>query len=370
MKRILFLVLTVSMAIHTATAQGVKVSNAPGSPDASSLFEIESDAKGFLPPRLTLDQRNSIADPAEGLVIYNKDCKNLNYFDGTDWIHSPATIASPAAITGSSQVSYFQTTTYSVSAVSGATLYEWTVPPGATINSGQGTTSISVTFGSSAGSVCVSASGLCGTSNASCLSISAQWACGAPVTVTHTIGSVAPESKTVNYGTVETNLSGATKCWITQNLGASAQATSAADNSSNAQGWYWQFNRAKGWMAGSVSGWNSTGAGSGAWISANDPCTLSLGTGWRLPTYAEWNTAQVAWTNAVQTYNSVLRLHMTGRLNGTNGSLTGTDTGFYWSSTENGSTSASSLEFSTSGNYSEMNIMSKADGFPVRCIKD
>ncbi|MGA2605396.1 MAG: glycosyl hydrolase family 28 protein [Verrucomicrobiia bacterium] len=47
---------------------------------------------------------------------------------------------------------------YSISSVSGATTYTWAVPAGATITSGQGTTSITVTWGSVAGSVQVTPS--------------------------------------------------------------------------------------------------------------------------------------------------------------------------------------------------------------------
>jgi autotransporter-associated beta strand protein len=46
---------------------------------------------------------------------------------------------------------------YSISSVNGATTYSWTVPSGATITGGQGTTSITVTWGSTAGSVQVMA---------------------------------------------------------------------------------------------------------------------------------------------------------------------------------------------------------------------
>lgn len=61
---------------------------------------------------------------------------------------------------------------YSTTAVSGATTYSWTVPSGATINSGQGTATISVTFGSTAGNICVDASNSCSANSAICVAIS------------------------------------------------------------------------------------------------------------------------------------------------------------------------------------------------------
>lgn len=52
-------------------SQGVKIGSAPGDPDPSSILEVESNSQGFLPPRMTTTERNSITSPAEGLLIYN-----------------------------------------------------------------------------------------------------------------------------------------------------------------------------------------------------------------------------------------------------------------------------------------------------------
>lgn len=42
--------------------------------NASAAFEIESTTKGFLTPRMTVAQRNLIASPAAGLIIWSIDC--------------------------------------------------------------------------------------------------------------------------------------------------------------------------------------------------------------------------------------------------------------------------------------------------------
>jgi len=75
--------------------------------------------------------------------------------------------ATPTAIGGPSEPTFNITTIYSIASVSGATSYTWTVPSDWTINSGQGTPSVSVTPGASSGNVEVTASNLCGTSSAS-----------------------------------------------------------------------------------------------------------------------------------------------------------------------------------------------------------
>jgi hypothetical protein len=69
----------------------------------------------------------------------------------------------PGTITGASSVCANQTgVPFSIAAVTGATTYNWTVPAGATVATGQGTTSITVNFGSSAGSVKVRSGNACG----------------------------------------------------------------------------------------------------------------------------------------------------------------------------------------------------------------
>jgi hypothetical protein len=66
-----------------------------------------------------------------------------------------------ATLNGLSYVTQGNTTTYSVSAISGATSYNWVVPTGWTILSGQGTTSISVLVGANSGYVRVTPSNAC-----------------------------------------------------------------------------------------------------------------------------------------------------------------------------------------------------------------
>jgi len=81
------------------------------------------------------------------------------------------TQATPGTPSGPTTVCSGSTQIYTTSGSAGATSYNWTVPTGAVINSGQGTASISVTFGGSGGNVCVTATGACGTSAAACSAI-------------------------------------------------------------------------------------------------------------------------------------------------------------------------------------------------------
>ena len=71
--------------------------------------------------------------------------------------------AQPGTITGPASVCANQNNViYSIAAVTGATSYTWTVPPGTQIKTGQGTVQIKVRFGNSAGSITVKANNACG----------------------------------------------------------------------------------------------------------------------------------------------------------------------------------------------------------------
>lgn len=55
-------------------------------PDISAALDISSSNQGFLPPRLDNIQKDKISSPAEGLMIFNKDEKCLQYWNGTTWL--------------------------------------------------------------------------------------------------------------------------------------------------------------------------------------------------------------------------------------------------------------------------------------------
>jgi hypothetical protein len=55
------------------------------SPNASSAFDIVSTTRGFLPPRMTTTQKNAIATPAAGLVVYDNTTNKLQCYNGSTW---------------------------------------------------------------------------------------------------------------------------------------------------------------------------------------------------------------------------------------------------------------------------------------------
>jgi hypothetical protein len=77
----------------------------------------------------------------------------------------------PGAINGVTTICENITTTYEIAPVPNVTTYNWTVPAGVNILSGQGSTSITVSITSTNGDITVNAQNACGTSESSVLSV-------------------------------------------------------------------------------------------------------------------------------------------------------------------------------------------------------
>jgi hypothetical protein len=52
-------------------------------PNASAVLDITSTTQGMLAPRMTTVQRNAIATPADGLIVYDTDLKSFYYYVST-----------------------------------------------------------------------------------------------------------------------------------------------------------------------------------------------------------------------------------------------------------------------------------------------
>lgn len=89
MKKIYFkTTLFVATIIGSLTAQAQKdnVGIGTAKPDQSALLDLSSQTKGLLIPRMSLQQRGTIQNPANGLMIYQTDfLSGFYYFDGKEW---------------------------------------------------------------------------------------------------------------------------------------------------------------------------------------------------------------------------------------------------------------------------------------------
>ncbi len=157
-------------------AQNVGINNSGAAPNASAMLDLNSTTMGLLVPRMTQAQMTGIVAPAVSLLIYNTTVNCFEWWTGTYWqVYTCTCLGPPASpVTPTGPVSICSGalgTTYSITPVAGAISYTWTVPPGATITAGQGTTGITVNWGAISGSVCVSAVNTCGSSAPSCIAV-------------------------------------------------------------------------------------------------------------------------------------------------------------------------------------------------------
>lgn len=153
--------------------QGVTVgSNQPPNPSAG--IDMQFQDRGLLIPRLTTTQRNAISNPAIGLQIFNTTTTCLEIYFATGWRAIACNCTAPPStpsLSGPSQFCVNQTNvTYSVAPQADASSYNWAVPAGVTLVSGQGTSSIVVNMGTTGGLISVSAQNSCGTSATATLS--------------------------------------------------------------------------------------------------------------------------------------------------------------------------------------------------------
>ena len=283
------------------------------SPDASAALEINSTTQGFLPPRMTSAEREAISTPATGLMIFNTDENKWQGFNGTLWVNidgSGCVIpCAPGTISGNTEVDYNAAgEVYSIASVAGASSYNWMVPAGATITAGQGTTSITVTFGATNDNVSVRAENECGSSSYTDLGVSVM---ALIIGQYHEGGIIFYLDGTGEHGLVCTEYDysyGAWGCYETEISGADGFAIGAgAQNTIDIEA-------------------GCTTAGTAADICAN--LSLNNYDDWFLPSIYE----------IVPMYRN---LHLAA--------LGGFAISCYWSSTENSSDYAWSLSFVSGG---------------------
>ncbi len=123
---------------------------------------------------------------AGNIVVYSYNSCGTSTSGVTAAISMTHPPVMPGSITGSASVCEGATETYSISPVSGASTYTWTLPSGAFIASGYGTNSVNITFASSSGTVCVTADNSCGSSEPQCI----------PITVFGSLSGIVPGSIT------------------------------------------------------------------------------------------------------------------------------------------------------------------------------
>jgi len=398
------LIMCLCLGLMSNSISQVGINTDGSSPDPSAGLDIHFEDRGLLIPRLSIEQRDAIVNPADGLIIFNTTtfCLDLRKFG--QWfelcgtapvgivtslncegaIHAGSLTAGVAAAEVNSVISY--------AGGNGGT------HAGQTINS-TGVTGLTATlfsgaFNSGAGTLTYSISGTPSTDGTASFNIDVG---GQECVLTRTV--IAPpftcgvsevnfsyKGQQVNYGTV----SGANnRCWLDRNLGALQVAMNSTDE--NAYGDLFQWGRGDDLHQNRISSTTPSLSSSdqpghanfilspnspndwrnpqntNLWQGVsgiNNPCP----NGWRVPTQAEWITEYQSWSsnNAQGAMNSNLKLPLSGSKLRESGNLNNVGVyGFYWSATIDGTISVRLL---FDNNSASMTTRSRADGHTVRCI--
>ena len=364
--------------------------------EPSALMELQSTDKGFLLPRMTQAQRDAIASPAMGLMIYNTtaNCLQINYGSpaAASWVplgicgNVGSLNCGSANVTGGPLAS--SQTAGSVSASVPYAGGDGGSHTGQTVNS-TGVTGLTATlpagsFANGSGNLVYTITGTPASAGTASfiLTIGGQQ-CTLQVTVGTPTGCgayVAPNQW---------------KAFMCHNLASANTFADPYTPSWEINGGYWQWGRkamaaagpsgpgAGEANAGPINGWNTTIPPNGAWSdaskTADDPCPQ----GFRVPTLAQWqgvlanNTQSITgtWTESSTNYSSGrffgpglmlpaagFRYNLDGQLfaRGLNGN--------YWSSTESGTVNAWYLYFNGGGAVSSYDY--RRYGLSLRCLAE
>jgi hypothetical protein len=80
------LLLVVLFALVTITsAQAIISDDGDSTPESSTILELKSTSKGFLPPRLS---RGNVSTPQTGMLIYDTDDNKFYVYNGVAWVTS------------------------------------------------------------------------------------------------------------------------------------------------------------------------------------------------------------------------------------------------------------------------------------------
>jgi uncharacterized protein (TIGR02145 family) len=294
-------------------------------PHASAQLEVSSTTKGFLPPRLTTGQRDAIANPADGLIIYNTTTNTLEYKTASAWV---SLISNPNGV-NSGEMQYWDGSAWVVipsstndgailTVVDGIPTWVDGTQPVQSVTSSNGVIWMDRNLGAS--QVATS------TTDANSYGDLYQWGRGTDGHQLRTSGTTTVLSSTDAPGHAY---------FITTGFSYGDWRSPQNDN-------LWQ----------GVNG-------------LNNPCP----NGYRLPTVAEWEAERATWSSneAAGAFASLLKLPAAyARDSREDGPINDWyDYGSYWSSSMN----AEYLEFDD-GDASVKMSNSRADGYSVRCIKD
>jgi len=129
MKKSTFLIAMLLLVSSELFAQvGINADNS--APDPSTMLDVKSTDKGFLPPRMTFTEMTAIANPASGLMVYCTNCGSngsgtLAMFTNGMWFIFNAHCLTPGYPVEGTHIPSSNQIVWNWNAVSWATGYKW-----------------------------------------------------------------------------------------------------------------------------------------------------------------------------------------------------------------------------------------------------
>jgi uncharacterized protein (TIGR02145 family) len=216
MKNLSFFIASLLLANSVLFAQ-VSINTDNSLPDNSAMLDVKSSNKGFLPPRMTHAELNTILNPAAGLIVFCTDCSAngtntlIIYMNGS-WNTLEVNCNFPQAPSPGIHIPSATQIIWNWNAVPGATGYKWNTTNDYSSAVDLGTETTKTESDLTCNTVYIRyiwAYKTCGYSTATSLSqttsVCGGWLCGQPITDSRD-GKI--------YNTV---LIGA-QCWFSQNL--------------------------------------------------------------------------------------------------------------------------------------------------------
>lgn len=77
--------ISITLMLAAYTSLHAQIGIGTTSPHQSSVLDVESNDKGFLPPRVS--SHSDVSNPASGLIVYDETDNCINVYNGTEWVN-------------------------------------------------------------------------------------------------------------------------------------------------------------------------------------------------------------------------------------------------------------------------------------------
>ncbi len=201
--------------------------------------------------------------------------------------------------------------------------------------------------------------------------------CPSTITVHHKAGDLSAETKDITYDVVAIG----SNCWLQRNLGATTTGYTTSYAWAN-MGWYYQWGSKQAYYSANSTSAPSTSYTNAAstWPAAQDPCTLTLGSAWHVPTSTETATlsaSTVCYCSTAGTLQPAASYQIWGTnqyyatiYQSSGSSAASQPFSVWWQSSQSSSTLGNTWGVVSTNVYQSTSYAQwKYELFPLRCVK-